>query len=112
MALATVTAFVNMATGGMLAIQDEGDSSITQFLGLVKGTDAIRYWDDSILDWANITGATYDQKYTLEYLTTGDLTGFTMLTVGVVPEPSMLSFLIIGSLMLWGLGVQRRRRLA
>ena len=48
---------------------------------MVSGTDTIRYWDDSISDWADIAGATYGEDYILSYLTEGDLSGYTMLTV-------------------------------
>ena len=79
--------FINMATGGMLALFGEGDETLAQFMGLIAGTDAIRYWDESIAGWADITGATRAKDYTLEYLTDGDLAGYTMLTVAepVVP---------------------------
>jgi hypothetical protein len=70
-----------MATDGMLALYGDADDSLFDFLDLIGGTDAIRYWDDSILSWADITGATYGDDYTLGYLTEGDLTGYTMLTV-------------------------------
>ncbi len=76
--------FINMATGGMLALWGDADGSLAEFLGLIGGTDAIRYWDDSIAGWADITGATYGLDYTLEYITEGELAGYTMLTV---PEP-------------------------
>ena len=35
----------------------------------------------TLLGWAPITSATYDVDYTLEYLTTGDLAGSTVLKV-------------------------------
>ncbi len=73
---------VNMATGGMLALGGEAGDSLAQFVGLVEGTGAFRYWDDDLADWAPITDATYGDDYTLEYLTTGDLAGYTLLTVG------------------------------
>ena len=95
-------AFINMSTGGMLALFGEADDSIGDFLDLVKGTDAIRYWDDSTEDWANVTGATYGEDFTLNYLTEGDLAGYTVLTVGTVsvPEPSGLVLLLMGILLL------------
>ena len=88
--------FINMSTGGMLALKgDDVSGSIGEFLGLVEGTDAIRYWDDSIGDWADITGATPGEDYTLTYITEGDLAGYTMLTVGV-PEPATLCLMGFG----------------
>lgn len=82
--------FVNMASGGMLALNGEADGSIFNFLDLVEGTDAIRYWDTSLPGWAPITAATEGVDYTLEYLTSGDLAAYTMLTVHAVPEPASL----------------------
>jgi T5SS/PEP-CTERM-associated repeat protein len=82
---------INMATGGMLALYGDADDSLADFLGLIdEYSDAIRYWDDSIADWADITGATYGEDYTLKYITEGDLAGNTMLTV---PEPGMIGLL-------------------
>jgi T5SS/PEP-CTERM-associated repeat protein len=78
--------FINMSTGGMLALFGEADDSLAEFLDLIDGTDAIRYWDAGIADWANITGATYGNDYTLSYLTAGDLTGYTLLRVGMVGD--------------------------
>jgi T5SS/PEP-CTERM-associated repeat protein len=71
--------FINMATGGKLALFGDADDSLVDFLGIINGTDAIRLWDGS--GWADITGASYGLDYTLEYLTEGDLAGYTMLTV-------------------------------
>ena len=42
--------FINIATGGMLALRGNVDDSLAQFFGLVSGTDAIRYWDASLSD--------------------------------------------------------------
>ena len=89
--------FINMATGGMLALRGDGGGSLAEFLGLIAGTDAIRYWDSSIAGWANITGATMGLDYTLEYLTEGDLAGYTMLTV---PEPATMLLLCMGGMLL------------
>ena len=80
--------FINMGTGGMLALNGNTGDSLASFLGLIEGTDAIRYWDESIWDWAHITGATPGDDYTLDYLTEGDLAGYTMLTVTApIPVP-------------------------
>lgn len=81
---------VNMSTGGMLALKGDADDSLDQFLNLVQGTDAIRYWDVSLADWAPLTQATFGVDYTLQYLTAGEFAGYTLLTVGVVPEPASL----------------------
>ena len=97
--------FINMATGGMLALYGDADDSLTAFMGLINGTDAIRYWDDSILDWADITGAIYGDDYTLSYLTAGDLADYTVLTVTAVPEPASAILLLLGAL-----AVFRQRR--
>lgn len=92
--------FVYMASGGMLALVGEADESIDQYLGLVEGADAIRYWNDNLSDWASIVDATPGVDYTLEYFDDGELAGYTLLTVGVIPEPStavtILSMLFFG----------------
>lgn len=75
--------FINIADGGMLALFGEADDSLADFLGLIGGTDAIRYWDYSISDWADIAGATCGDDYTLAYQTEGDLAGYTVLTASV-----------------------------
>ncbi len=90
--------FVNITTGGMLAIKGDADDSITQFLDELvstgRGTDAINYWNGS--DWANITEATMGVDYTLEYIDNGELSGFTKLTVANVPEPASIALFSIG----------------
>lgn len=78
---------INMTTGGMLALYGNADDSLSQFLGLVQGTDAIRFWDDSVSDWAPLASATFGEDYTLEYLSSGDLAGYTLLTVGDASSP-------------------------
>lgn len=100
--------FINMSSGGMLALDNLFDSTalLDVFLERVEGTDAIRYWDDSIGGWANITGATYGEDYTLDYITDGDLAGYTMLTVTAVPEPATLCVMAFGAAAL----LRRRRR--
>jgi len=93
--------FVTMATGGMLALYGKADDSLGDLLGLISGTDDIRYWDNSVSDWAPITGATLGEDYTLDYMTEGDLAGYTVLTV---PEPATMTLLALG-----GLAILRRR---
>jgi fibronectin-binding autotransporter adhesin len=79
--------FVNLATGGMLALFGNVDDSLSQFLGLVTGTDAIRYWNTSLASWTPLTAATLGVDYTLQYQGAGDLNGFTLLTV-LAPGPA------------------------
>ena len=98
-------AFINMATGGMLALAGDADDSLGDFLDLIGGSDDIRYWEVSIRDWVDITGATPGEDYTLVYLTEGDLDGYTVLTVTTVPEPATMIVMVFG-----GLAVLRRRR--
>lgn len=79
---------INMSKGGMLALAGDADDSLSNFLDLVDGTDAIRWWNGTINDWDSLTTATPDTDYTLEYLTDGNLTDYTLLTVtasGPVP---------------------------
>ncbi|WP_168205418.1 hypothetical protein [Bythopirellula goksoeyrii] len=78
--------FVNVATGGQLALYGEGDDSLSHFLSLTIGSDAARYWDHSLLDWAPITAATYGDDFSLAYHDTGDLAGYTVLTVGLAGD--------------------------
>ncbi len=96
--------YINMSTGGMLALEGDADGSLTEFLELVDGTDAIRYWDDSVAGWSDIVDATYGEDYTLSYLSEGDLAGYTVLTVGVVPESSVF----VGLVGLWVAGLWGR----
>ena len=97
--------FVRMGTGGMLAVFGQGYTSITNFLALTEGTDAIQYCDGT--DWSNISGAVAGTDYRLEYINDGDLNGFTMLTVfAAVPEPSSVVMILVG---IGALLVVRRR---
>ena len=94
--------FINMSTGGMLALAGDAAASLTAFLGLIEGTDDIRYWDGSISDWADIAGATPGEDYRLS-VGQGDLTGYTVL---LVPEPATMGLLALGGFLM----VLRRRR--
>jgi hypothetical protein len=91
-----------MGGGGMLALDGNAASSLSSFLERIGGTDDLRYFNESIWDWDNITTATPGDDYTLSYLNEGDLAGYTVLTV---PEPATLILLATG-----GLAVLRRRR--
>ncbi|NLE36975.1 MAG: hypothetical protein GX621_03025 [Pirellulaceae bacterium] len=79
--------YVNMATGGMLALFGNADDSLDDFLDLINGADAIRYWESSISDWAPIAGAVPGVDYTLVYVADAgsSLFGHTLLTVETVP---------------------------
>jgi T5SS/PEP-CTERM-associated repeat protein len=79
--------FVNLAAGGMLALWGNADDSLAQFLGLVGGTDAIRYWNASLASWTPLTTATLGVDYTLQYQDAGDLAGYTLLTVSAPGPP-------------------------
>jgi T5SS/PEP-CTERM-associated repeat protein len=80
--------FINITTGGTLALFGDADDSLADFLDLIVGTDAIRYWDESIIDWADITGATPVTDYRLAYVddTGSDLYCYTLLTVGPISQ--------------------------
>ena len=80
---------INIAAGGMLALMGDADGSLAEFLDLVGGTDAIRYWDETASGWADILGATNGDDYTLEYINDvgSDLYGYTILTVLTTTAP-------------------------
>ena len=80
---------INMSTGGKLALAGEADDSLQEFLDLVEGSDAIRYWDNIYDGWSDITEGTYGLDYTLQYIDDGgsDLFGYTLLTVLTAPKP-------------------------
>jgi T5SS/PEP-CTERM-associated repeat protein len=92
--------FINLSDGGMLALKGDVGDSLNDFywsFGRSLGrTDVIRYWDDDLNDWAGVTQATPGIDYTLEYFDTGDLAGYTVLTVGTVPEPHTLAIVGLG----------------
>jgi hypothetical protein len=96
---------IHMASGGMLAVFGEMNLLNASFLDLVQGSDDIRYWNGTA--WAHISEATYGVDYTLDYFATGDLAGYSVLTVMVtaVPEPTTLSLLGMGTLAL----IRKRR---
>jgi len=102
-----VYSLVKMSRGGMLALLGKADNSLTDFLGLMTGYDKLRCWSDSTANWDWIWNATKGEDYTLEFTEEGDLAGYTVLTVGVVPEPSTIGLILTGlvTLMLF-----RRRR--
>ena len=106
--------YINMSNGGMLALMGDADDSLDAFFDLILGTDAIQWWDESLGedgDWASLTTATMGTDYTLEYLSDGELAGYTLLTVmadgPAVPEPSMIAMLL--TLMVMGLAGRGKR---
>ena len=104
--------FIEMSNGGMLALTGDVDDSLDDFLYRIVGTDDIRYWDDSLDGWTPITNATRGVDYTLVYLDNAgsDLYGYTLLTVGAVPEPSVFVLLVAGGMGLLGYRGMRRMR--
>lgn len=94
--------FVNMSNGGMLALSGHADLSLQTFLDEIRGTDAIRFWDEDTLGWEDITSAMYSEDYTLTYIDDicDDLYGYTVLTVTAVPEPATLLLFSLAGLML------------
>lgn len=88
--------FINMSTGGMLALVGEVDN-LDDFLGLIEGTDAIRYWNDSLDGeggWDLLANGTLGTDYTFTLVPKDESANYTVLTVGVVPEPSTVAFLL------------------
>ena len=79
--------YIRMASGGMLAYYGNNEASMESFCGF-SSENPLLYWDENISDWAPITDATRDVDYTLQYITEGDLAGYTLLTVGTIPEPA------------------------
>lgn len=80
-----VDSFVNIATGGALAIIGDTHESLDRFLENVSRPSAVRYWDSTIDDWASIAGGDLGVDFSLEYQAAGDLAGYTLLTVGSAP---------------------------
>ena len=75
-------AVIQMATNGMLALLGDGSASIAAFLDLLRessSSDNIKYWNGVI--WNNLIYATLGSDATLVYHTSGDLNGYTVLTV-------------------------------
>ena len=77
---------INIASGGKLALFGNAEESLSAFLDLVQGTDAIRYWDNSLGNWSPLTTGTLGTDYTLKYMTEGQLDHCTLLTVLGQPQ--------------------------
>jgi T5SS/PEP-CTERM-associated repeat protein len=84
--------FLRMGLGGVLAIEGAGKTLLSQ-MHTVQGGGEMQY--NPLGDgttWVNITGATGGGvDYTLAD-GTGDLAGYTVLTMAALPEPSDLAF--------------------
>jgi len=94
--------FINMTNGGALALAGDADDSLADFLNLIDGSNAIRYWDDVLGNWADIMGATPGTDYTLAHIddSGSELYGYTLLTVWAIPEPGTILMLLVGAAML------------
>ncbi len=92
--------FIDMGSGGMLALLGQADGSIGDFLDLFEGNAMIRYWNDSLSAWSSITNAIANVDYTLSYVPSGDLAGYTVLTVNAVPEPVSLILFVIAAILI------------
>jgi T5SS/PEP-CTERM-associated repeat protein len=86
--------FINMASGGVLAVNGWNGGTPGGFLEIVRGANAIRYWNHAAGEWVGIFTATHGRQYTLTQ-GTGDLAGYTLLTVTPVAE-SDISLLAAG----------------
>ena len=75
------TGYVHMGAGGVLVV--DGDKTTNPFesggLFTLGGTGEIQYLNGST--WVNMTGATEDTDYTLEYHESGEFSGSTVLTM-------------------------------
>ena len=96
--------FVRMGFGGILAILGNDKTTTGEFWS--TGGDATNLMQyDTGSGWANITAATGGGvDYTIAN-GTGDLAGYSVLTMTAIPEPTSLSLLALG-----GLALLRRRR--
>jgi T5SS/PEP-CTERM-associated repeat protein len=85
---------VNIGIDGMLALMGQANS-LADYLNLINGTDNIRYWDYSTMGWSDINNAVEGVNYTLSYMNSGNLAGYTVLAV--IPEPTTLILLAFGT---------------
>ncbi|QDV77220.1 hypothetical protein K2D_08100 [Planctomycetes bacterium K2D] len=67
--------------GGQLALTGFRESSLSQFLAGTVGS--LSYWDGD--SYEDLASAQRDVDYTLAYQSTGELAGYTLLTVGELP---------------------------
>jgi hypothetical protein len=91
------TAEIRMQTAGQLALEGAASDTLANFLASIggDGSGTLMYWDaDAGTHWAPAGGMS-GGDYTLA-AGTGDLTGYGVLTVGVIPEPSSATLLALG----------------
>ena len=82
--------FVNISGGGMLALLGDYSTDLTTFIAAIDGSsEAVQWWDDASNDWASLSTATLGTDCTLEYLDSGDLAGYTLLTVAGGETPKV-----------------------
>ena len=72
---------IDVSSGGMIALASDLSADLATFLGAVGGDANIRWWNDANGSWEALTTATLDTDYTLAYQSSGELSGYTLLTV-------------------------------
>lgn len=101
----TNRAHINLANGGMFAIRGKlhpANATLADFYeSFIPFSDplpdVLRYWDALNGNWSDLFNATLGEDYTLEFFDTGDLAGFTVLTVHTpTPEPQTAAVLCLG----------------
>jgi len=102
--------YIDMGSGGMLALKGSSAGSIQSFLESIDGSDEIRYFNEAAWSWEHITGAIRDEDYTLTYMNSGNLSGYTVLKVTTIPEPATMVILASCGLAAIGRRKYRRRR--
>lgn len=101
----TNRAYINLANGGMFAIKGKlfpTNATLAYFYeSFIPFSDSLpdtfRYWDAQNGNWSDLFNATLGEDYTLDFFDTGDLAGYTVLTVHTpLPEPHALAVICLG----------------
>jgi T5SS/PEP-CTERM-associated repeat protein len=100
----TNKSYINLTNGGMFAIKGKtypSNITLTDFYERFLYSSSpqagtLRYWNPQQSTWANLTQATPGVDYSIEYFDAGKLAGYTVLTVGTVPEPHTLALVGFG----------------